>query len=85
MKAHHSRRLTYHDMVIRRPPDTEEGSQAPVAIILPRGKSGEQGWEEGQECKISISHDGDYATATCLAYEPAAGAADEISAGGKTG
>jgi len=73
MKAHHSRRLTYHDIVIRRPPDREEGSRAPVAVILPERKSGEQGWEDGQECKISISHDGDYAMATCLAIEPGTG------------
>lgn len=25
--------------------------------------------DEGQEVRLSISHDGDYATATCLAYE----------------
>jgi len=27
-------------------------------------------WEDGQEVKLSISHDGDYATAVCMAYEP---------------
>ncbi|KAE9371549.1 hypothetical protein N431DRAFT_377376 [Stipitochalara longipes BDJ] len=67
IKAHHYRKLTYHSIAIHRPPGTEksEGSQPPVAVILP--DSGD--WEQGQEAKISISHDGEYATATCLAFE----------------
>jgi hypothetical protein len=35
-------------------------------VILPENGS----WEDGQEVKISISHDGDYATAVCLACDP---------------
>ncbi|PMD16473.1 hypothetical protein NA56DRAFT_310841 [Hyaloscypha hepaticicola] len=68
IKAHHNRKLTYHSIAIHRPPgtDSSEGSQPPVAIILP--ESGK--WEEGQEARISISHDGDYATAVCLAFDP---------------
>lgn len=66
IKAHHCRRLTYQSIAIHRPPDTEEGSKPPVAVILP--ENGE--WEEGQEVKISISHDGNYATAVCLAFDP---------------
>jgi hypothetical protein len=67
IKAHHNRKLTYHSIAIHRPPGTDplEGSQPPVAVILP--DSGD--WEQGQEARISISHDGEYATATCLAFE----------------
>lgn len=67
MKAYQSRRLTYHDIVIHVPKTTQpgEGSQPPIAVVLP--ESGE--WEEGQEVKITISHDSDYAVAVCMAYE----------------
>jgi hypothetical protein len=67
IKAHYNRKLTYHSIAIHRPPitDPSEGSQPPVAVILP--ESGK--WEEGQEAKISISHDGDCATAVCLAID----------------
>ena len=68
IKAHHNRKLTYHSIAIHRPPNTdpEKGSQPPIAVILP--ETGE--WEEGQEVKISISHDADYATAVCMAFDP---------------
>ncbi|KAE8451680.1 hypothetical protein EG329_003137 [Mollisiaceae sp. DMI_Dod_QoI] len=59
----HKRRIYFHDIVIRRPPEDKSGSTAPIAVVLP--ENGE--WEDGQEVKISISHDTDYATAVCLA------------------
>jgi hypothetical protein len=49
-----------------------------VAIILP--ESGK--WEEGQEARISISHDGDYATAVCLAFDPRPERKDEVEKSG---
>jgi phosphopantetheinyl transferase (holo-ACP synthase) len=73
IKAHHNRRLTYHSIAIhnrssklRDPSDIVEGSKAPYAVVISESGS----WEDGQEVKLSISHDGDYATAVCLAYEP---------------
>jgi hypothetical protein len=68
IKAHHNRKLTYHSIAIHRPPSSDplEGSQPPLAVILPESGN----WEEGKEAKISISHDGEYAIATCLAFEP---------------
>ncbi|KUJ16555.1 uncharacterized protein LY89DRAFT_87033 [Mollisia scopiformis] len=62
IKAHEGR-LTFHDIIIRRPPDDALGSKAPLAIVLPQ--SGKE--EDGQVVKISISHDTDFATAVCLA------------------
>jgi hypothetical protein len=38
------------------------GSRPPIAVIVPENGK----WQDGQEVKISISHDGDYATAVCL-------------------
>merc|ERR1712093_404047 len=66
MKAHLSRRLTYHSILILRP-EGETGSLAPVGIVLPESENG--GEEGGKEVRISISHDGDFATAVCLAVD----------------
>ncbi|KAH9206012.1 hypothetical protein DL95DRAFT_316407 [Leptodontidium sp. 2 PMI_412] len=69
MKAHHSRRLTYHSILILKPEPQPgvEGSVAPVAIVMDEGIDGEE--VRGKEVRISISHDGDYATAVCLAVD----------------
>ncbi|KAH7417848.1 hypothetical protein BKA64DRAFT_180747 [Cadophora sp. MPI-SDFR-AT-0126] len=73
MKAHLSRRLTYHSILILKPERKpgETGSLAPVAIVLPEsdGGNGELGKGKGKEVRISISHDGDFATAVCLAVD----------------
>lgn len=82
MKAHLSRRLTYHSILILRPERKkgETGSLAPVGIVLPEserseegkgadGGQGRGGKEVGKEVRISISHDGDFATAVCLAVD----------------
>jgi phosphopantetheinyl transferase (holo-ACP synthase) len=61
----HERRLTFHDIVIRRPPADEKGTKAPRAIVL--SKSGDE--RNGQVVKISISHDTEFATAVCLAVK----------------
>jgi hypothetical protein len=73
IKAHHNRRLTYHSIAIHQPLskplnplDSVQGSKAPYAVVISESGS----WEDGQEVKLSISHDGDYATAVCMAYEP---------------
>lgn len=59
-KAFPQRNLAWHDVVIERKKAAEgEGSRAPVALV----KDGERGWEE---VAVSISHDGEYATATCI-------------------
>ncbi|KAH9242133.1 hypothetical protein K456DRAFT_47227 [Colletotrichum gloeosporioides 23] len=70
IKAHIQRRLTFHDITILRKTLVEgqanaNGSGPPVAVI----KGAKEG-ERAQEAKITISHDGDYATAVCIAYEP---------------
>ncbi|KAK9435033.1 hypothetical protein VB005_09824 [Metarhizium brunneum] len=70
IKAHSHRRLTFHDVVIepraggRR--DTL-GSGPPVARI--RAGAGDA---EDACALVSISHDGDYATAVCVAHDEAA-------------
>ncbi|KAI9051743.1 hypothetical protein LZ554_004783 [Drepanopeziza brunnea f. sp. 'monogermtubi'] len=80
IKAHHFRRLTYHSISILRPTLTpgHTGSFPPIAVVLPEpGKervwdplNGKTVSDEGQQVRLSISHDGLYATATCLAAEP---------------
>ncbi|KAK1968123.1 hypothetical protein LY78DRAFT_574948, partial [Colletotrichum sublineola] len=69
-KAHHFRRLSFHDITIARRALVEgkanpNGSGPPVAIIR-----GEREGEPGLMAMVSISHDGDYATAVCLGFEP---------------
>jgi hypothetical protein len=63
IKAHTLRRITMHDITIY-PGEQEDGrSKAPTMTI--KSKAG----VEEQVAKISISHDGEYATAVCLAAE----------------
>lgn len=64
IKAHSHRTLTFHDVVIERREGTKPGlgSGPPVARI----KAGEA-VNEDVSALISISHDGDYATAVCIA------------------
>ncbi|KAL2066076.1 hypothetical protein VTL71DRAFT_2147 [Oculimacula yallundae] len=77
MKAYASRRLTYHSILILKPPPKEgvEGSVAPVVLVLNEDAGKARSDEEreevpvGQEVRVSISHDGDYATAVCLAVD----------------
>jgi len=66
VKAHQRRRLTFQDIRITSPrAEKGLGSRAPVAVV--RTLSGRE--EDGQEVLVSISHDGDYAVAVCLAAE----------------
>ncbi|KAK7416454.1 hypothetical protein QQZ08_011980 [Neonectria magnoliae] len=67
IKAHSHRPLTFHDVVIeRRAVEGERlGSGPPVARI----KSREEGAEADDSAMVSISHDGDYATAVCLGHD----------------
>lgn len=67
MKAHHNQRLTYHRISIlpAAAPLPGSGSRPPVCVVIPEG--GEL--DDGQEVKISISHDGRYATAVCMAAD----------------
>lgn len=67
IKAHPYRRLTFHDVMIerRRVEGERLGSGPPIARI----RSGE-GQAEDTSALVSISHDGDYATAVCLGHEP---------------
>lgn len=59
IKAHPLRALTWHDITITTQASAHPDRKgAPVAII-----SGE---DDDHEALISISHDGDYATAVCL-------------------
>ncbi|CAM1511288.1 Fc.00g088010.m01.CDS01 [Cosmosporella sp. VM-42] len=66
IKAHTYRRLSFHDVVIeRRAVEGERlGSGPPIARI----KSVE-GEEADTSAMVSISHDGDYATAVCLGWD----------------
>ncbi|TDZ38951.1 hypothetical protein C8035_v006907 [Colletotrichum spinosum] len=71
-KAHPFRRLTFHDITIAKRTQLDEGRKqlpggggAPVAIIR-----GEREGDPGQTAMLSISHDGDYATAVCLGFVP---------------
>ncbi|CAH0048919.1 unnamed protein product [Clonostachys solani] len=67
IKAHSHRRLTFHDIIIERRGRNEErlGSGPPVARI-----KGEPGDDCDSSAMISISHDGDYATAVCIGHDP---------------
>ncbi|KND87888.1 hypothetical protein TOPH_07443 [Tolypocladium ophioglossoides CBS 100239] len=70
IKAHSHRRLTFHDVVIERRGGAggpRLGSGPPVARI--RAGEGEGEGEDGSAL-VSISHDGDYATAVCVAHDP---------------
>ncbi|KAH6895339.1 hypothetical protein B0T10DRAFT_213302 [Thelonectria olida] len=71
IKAHSFRKLSLHDVLIERRAFEGErlGSGPPVARI----KSAQQDEEMDDSAMISISHDGDYATAVCLGYDPGAG------------
>ncbi|PHH59205.1 hypothetical protein CDD81_3560 [Ophiocordyceps australis] len=63
IKAHHPhRRLTLHDVVIERQTQTL-GSGPPVARIR-----SEDGGGSDEAALVSISHDGDYATAVCVCH-----------------
>jgi holo-[acyl-carrier protein] synthase len=70
IKAHSFRKLSLHDVLIeRRAVEGERlGSGPPVARI----KSAKRDAEVDDSAMISISHDGDYATAVCLGYDPGA-------------
>ncbi|KAK4100253.1 hypothetical protein N658DRAFT_473482 [Parathielavia hyrcaniae] len=83
-KAHPHRSLVFHDIVVltwpenqqlTRPPPIEHGrvlrnpavwnQNAPVVVI--KAPSGSGGMD--QLARVSISHDGDYSTATCIGFE----------------
>ncbi|GKT47268.1 4'-phosphopantetheinyl transferase B, mitochondrial [Colletotrichum spaethianum] len=69
-KAHPVRKLSFHDITIVRRAleegkENPNGSGPPVAVIR-----AEREGEPGQTAMVSISHDGDYATAVCLGFEP---------------
>jgi hypothetical protein len=69
--------LTFHDIGIlpSTPTFPDTGSQPPVAVVI--SESGD--WEDGQIVPVSISHDGDYAIATCMSYEPSPGSVFETA------
>lgn len=59
IKAHPHQALTWHDITITTQASAHPGRKgAPVAVV--------RGEEEDREALISISHDGEYATAVCL-------------------
>lgn len=78
IKAHSHRRLTFHDVVIERRGSNKGeqrlGSGPPVARIKGEGE-GEA--DADVSAMISISHDGDYATAVCMAHDPSVGVEGE--------
>ncbi|KAK5660543.1 hypothetical protein OQA88_13092 [Cercophora sp. LCS_1] len=64
IKAHPWRKLTFHDVVVSNRKGDHAGSGPPLVIV-----KGEEGGSD-QEARVSISHDGDYATAVCLGFKP---------------
>lgn len=59
IKAHPRRSLTWHDIVVTSQPSTQaETAGAPMAIV--------RGEDQDYEALLSISHDGEFATAVCL-------------------
>ncbi|KAL2021075.1 hypothetical protein VTK56DRAFT_7494 [Thermocarpiscus australiensis] len=82
-KAHPHRGLTFHDILILTAAETQGrksdetstgGTGVPMALI-----KGGQG-ERDQMAMVSISHDGDYATAVCIGFDPG-----QVEEGGKQG
>ncbi|KAI9741464.1 MAG: hypothetical protein M1818_004270 [Claussenomyces sp. TS43310] len=65
IKAHTSRRLTMHDITIQPGKVVDGLQQSPIALVSAGGGTR----ENDNMVKISISHDGDYATAVCLAAD----------------
>jgi hypothetical protein len=75
IKAHTLRRISMHDITIHSGEQEEGRSKAPTMTI--RTKDG----SEEQVVKISISHDGEYATAVCLVAEEIEQPASELPSG----
>jgi hypothetical protein len=63
IKAHALRRITMHDITIYQGEQEEGRSKGPTMTIKSKARG------EERVAKISISHDGVYATAVCLAAE----------------
>jgi holo-[acyl-carrier protein] synthase len=67
IKAHPSRKLTFHDIVVLN--DQEKDGEARLGSGPPRAYvQGKEG-KPDQEVRVSISHDGNYATAVCMGVE----------------
>ncbi|RDW69446.1 hypothetical protein BP6252_08466 [Coleophoma cylindrospora] len=80
IKAYRSRRLTYRDVsILRYDPSTttrptSTASVAPIALIKnEHAGTEEDAWLDAQQVPVSISHDGDFATAVCMASEQPVG------------
>ncbi|KAG6039461.1 hypothetical protein E4U41_002503 [Claviceps citrina] len=83
IKAHPHRRLTFHDVVIEHAGGLQRlGSGPPVARIKAAAAAGVNdagdgagagagAGDEDVTALVSISHDGDYATAVCVAHDDA--------------
>jgi holo-[acyl-carrier protein] synthase len=70
IKAFRWQRITMQDITIRKGPLRDSMTTGPRATVtVTRGVPPERETVEF-EVQISISHDGDYATAVCLAAEP---------------
>ncbi|KAK2626183.1 hypothetical protein QTJ16_004445 [Diplocarpon rosae] len=80
MKAHHSRRLTYHSVCILKSPakESETGSTPPLAVVLSEQGARYDDLEDAKEVKISISHDGGFAVANCLAANDVASGVERM-------
>lgn len=74
MKAHPHRHLTFHDLTIERMGASEEPGEEGVKQRLGSGPpivriAASEGEEADGSALLSISHDGDYATAVCIGAE----------------
>ncbi|KAK2072441.1 hypothetical protein P8C59_006797 [Phyllachora maydis] len=75
IKAHPHRRLTFHDVVIENRAGGADAEGARSGVPSARIKGGPGAQEEDQVAMLSISHDGDYATAVCMGFEAGPGGA----------
>jgi phosphopantetheinyl transferase (holo-ACP synthase) len=75
IKAYETRRLTYHDIQILQQRRRNGMSRKPITMVVPEDSD----WDNAQLVPTSISHDGGFATAVCMAYEGSPGATFETA------
>jgi holo-[acyl-carrier protein] synthase len=62
--------LTFHDVSIERMQPAQDGTKKRLGSGPPIARiAAEEGEEADGSAMVSISHDGDYATAVCIGFE----------------
>ncbi|KAK0388535.1 hypothetical protein NLU13_4778 [Sarocladium strictum] len=70
IKSHPHRHLTFHDVSVERLQPTGHGAKERLGSGPPVVRiKAEAGGEDDGSALVSISHDGDYATAVCIGYD----------------